>query len=213
MANISVSLPSDGQTIDASDYGTPINTIVNDYNGNIDNSNIAAAAAIAGTKLADSAITTAKIADANVTNAKLATSAGEIGAAWAAWTPTMTADGGSPAIGNGTLNAKYLQIGKTIHFKISLTFGSTTSFGTGAVYLSPPISNATDFNTNSPVGTAFMRDNSTTNKLAGVIVLNSGKLGFYSNMSLTALAATGAASPWTWATSDTLYASGTYEAA
>ena len=62
MANVNVSLPSDGQTIDASDYGTPINTIVNDYNGNIDNSNIAAAAAIAGSKLADAGITKAKLA-------------------------------------------------------------------------------------------------------------------------------------------------------
>lgn len=61
MSTISVSLPSDGETIDASDYNTPINTIVNDHNGNIDNSNIAAAAAIAGTKLADGGITFAKL--------------------------------------------------------------------------------------------------------------------------------------------------------
>jgi hypothetical protein len=79
MANISVSLPSDGETIDATDYNTPINTIVTDYNGNIDNSNIAAAAAIAGTKLADSGITTAKLADNGVTAAKLATSALTLG--------------------------------------------------------------------------------------------------------------------------------------
>lgn len=71
MAQISVSLPADGTTADVSDYNTPVNTIVADYNGNIDNSNIAAAAAIAGSKLADSAITTAKLADASVTYAKL----------------------------------------------------------------------------------------------------------------------------------------------
>jgi hypothetical protein len=70
MGNLSVSLPSDGQTIDSADYNTPINTIVNDYNGNIDNSNIAAAAAIAGSKLADGGITTAKIAADAVTPAK-----------------------------------------------------------------------------------------------------------------------------------------------
>jgi len=52
MASISVSLPSDGDTIDAADYNTPINTIVNDYNGNITNANISASAAIDGTKLA-----------------------------------------------------------------------------------------------------------------------------------------------------------------
>lgn len=57
MATISVSLPSDGQTIDASDYNTPITTIVNEINGALDNSNIAAAAAIAGTKLATAGVT------------------------------------------------------------------------------------------------------------------------------------------------------------
>jgi hypothetical protein len=72
MAVISVSLPSDGQTIDVADYNTPITTIVNEINGNLDNANIKSAAAIAGSKLADNGITTAKIADANVTAAKVA---------------------------------------------------------------------------------------------------------------------------------------------
>lgn len=72
MATINVSLPNDGDTVDAADYNTPITTIVNEINGNLDNANIDSAAAIAGTKLADSAITTAKINDAAVTSAKLA---------------------------------------------------------------------------------------------------------------------------------------------
>lgn len=72
MATISVSLPSDGDTIDVADYNTPVTTIVNAINGNLDNDNIAAAAAIAGTKLADSAISTAKVADSAITTAKIA---------------------------------------------------------------------------------------------------------------------------------------------
>lgn len=56
MATISVSLPSDGETIDVSDYNTPITTIVNEINGNLDNNNISASAAIAGSKLATSGI-------------------------------------------------------------------------------------------------------------------------------------------------------------
>ena len=62
MGNISVALPSDGETIDASDYNTPINTIVNEINGELDNSNIASGAAIAGSKLANGAITADKLA-------------------------------------------------------------------------------------------------------------------------------------------------------
>ena len=80
MATINVTLPSDGETIDAADYNTPITTIVNEINGNLDNSNIDASAAIAGSKLADGAITTAKIDDGAVTPAKLGrTVAGGIG--------------------------------------------------------------------------------------------------------------------------------------
>ena len=62
MGNISVSLPSDGETIDASDYNTPINTIVNVINGDLDNSNIASDAAIAGSKLANGSVTAEKTA-------------------------------------------------------------------------------------------------------------------------------------------------------
>lgn len=56
MATISVSLPSDGSTADVADYNTPITTIVNEINGNLDNANIKAGAAIAGSKLADNSI-------------------------------------------------------------------------------------------------------------------------------------------------------------
>lgn len=57
MGLISVSLPSDGSTADVSDYNVPITTIVTLVNGNLDNSNIAAGAAIDGSKIANQAIT------------------------------------------------------------------------------------------------------------------------------------------------------------
>jgi hypothetical protein len=60
MATISVSLPADGETIDAADYNTPINTIVNVINGNLDSDNLAA-----------NAVGTSEIADITVTNEKL----------------------------------------------------------------------------------------------------------------------------------------------
>lgn len=40
MGIITVSLPSDGQTIDAADYNVPVNTILGLVNGNIDSDNI-----------------------------------------------------------------------------------------------------------------------------------------------------------------------------
>jgi len=50
MGTVSLSLPSDGQTIDAADVNTPLNTLTAEFNGNIDNDNIKAAANIDGTK-------------------------------------------------------------------------------------------------------------------------------------------------------------------
>lgn len=51
MGTISLSLPSDGNTIDASDVNTPFNTISAVINGNLDDDNIITGANINGTKL------------------------------------------------------------------------------------------------------------------------------------------------------------------
>jgi hypothetical protein len=51
MGNISITTPSDGQTIDAADIAIPLNTIVNEINGNLSNANIASNAAIARSKI------------------------------------------------------------------------------------------------------------------------------------------------------------------
>lgn len=59
MGTITVNLPTDGTSADVADYNTPITTIVNAINGNLDSNN-----------LASNAVTTAKITDANVTPAK-----------------------------------------------------------------------------------------------------------------------------------------------
>jgi hypothetical protein len=56
MGTISTSLPSDGQTIDASDVNTPINAILSEFNGNIDDNNIKSGANINGSKLLASSI-------------------------------------------------------------------------------------------------------------------------------------------------------------
>lgn len=62
MGTISVSLPSDGSTADVADYNTPITTVVNAINGNLDNANIATGAAIDGAKIASSSLTSSQMA-------------------------------------------------------------------------------------------------------------------------------------------------------
>lgn len=66
MGIITINLPADGSTADVSDYNTPITTITNEINGNLENANIKAGAAIDGSKLADDSITAAKLATGQV---------------------------------------------------------------------------------------------------------------------------------------------------
>ena len=61
-----------GETLQGPDLETDISNIVSVVNGSIDNANIATAAAIAGSKLADASIATAKIQDGAITGVKLA---------------------------------------------------------------------------------------------------------------------------------------------
>lgn len=55
-----------------------------------------------------------------------------IQAAWTAYTPAWTAATTNPTLGNGTITGNYWQVGKTIHGRIVLTIGSTTTLGSGA---------------------------------------------------------------------------------
>jgi hypothetical protein len=55
--------------------------------------------------------------------------------AWQSWTPTWT----NVTIGNATVNAKYIQIGKTVHCTILMTAGSTTSFAADIFRITLPI--------------------------------------------------------------------------
>lgn len=81
---------------------------------------------------------------------------------WVAYTPTWTAVTTSPTLGNGSLVGAYKQIGKTVHFRITVTAGSTTTFGAGAYILSLPVASATSVDV----------------MLASVYALNQGVGGF-----------------------------------
>lgn len=53
-------------------------------------------------------------------------------AAPTAFTPTWTASTTNPVLGNGTIAASWFRIGNLITFRIKITAGSTTTFGSGA---------------------------------------------------------------------------------
>lgn len=188
MATISVSLPSDGTTADVSDYNTPITTIVNEFNGNIDNDNIKTAAAISTAKLASDGFLTS----------------------WASWTPTFT------NVSGGTVTyAKYVTIGKTVHFRLKYTLADANV--SGAILFTLPTATNSDYAQNDTIGTASILDSGTAGYL-GFLMLNStsqaeirpiGAGGTYSTYTTAASSTT----PHTWAASDFFQCSGTYEIA
>ena len=129
---------------------------------------------------------------------------------WQTWTPTYT----RITIGNGTVVARYQQIGKTINFFWSLTWGSTTST-TNYPIVSAPVANfitATQY----VIGGATLQDISGALYLGNVQM--SGSSGLYINSIGTAgnYADEGVLQttlPATWTTGDKWTISGSYEAA
>jgi hypothetical protein len=131
-----------------------------------------------------------------------------IEAAWTSYTPTWTSNGTAPALGNGTLTGAYRQIGKTVDFRMKLVMGSTTTFGTGAYFFALPVAP-----TQSPIaiGVAHIQDASPVNGYVHIVTYigDAGGMRIYSPASPGVVIA--ATSPITFASSDTIDASGRYE--
>lgn len=132
---------------------------------------------------------------------------------WSSWTPTWT----NLSVGNGTVAARYTQIGKLVTCRLTLVFGSTTSI-TGVVSFSLPVTSVTYAGTalTQPLGTVILYDLGTA-LFAGRIrwastttaqPLVENTTGTYSV--LTTLSST---VPFTWAAGDELQAEFTFEAA
>lgn len=67
-----------------------------------------------------------------------------IEAAWEDWTPVFSGSTGAVTLGNSVLEGRKKVIGKTVHFTISFTVGSTFSPGTGQLRFSLPETETTD---------------------------------------------------------------------
>ena len=123
-----------------------------------------------------------------------------IGDAWTAYTPTL----GNWTLGNGTWSAAYIQAGKLIHFRANLTVGSTTSIS-GSPTITLPVTAIAARAASFPGGAYDL--SATTNY----------ELGAFHTTTTVSFRSAGAALsstvPFTWATGDEVYVSGTYEAA
>lgn len=148
----------------------------------------------------------------NISVSAIATTSG----AWISYTPTFT----NFTIGNATVTARYIQLGKIVHARGSLTYGSTSAMGTSPTMSLPITSISTGYPTSGSanetigqgsyqrvgVGTYLVAYTWLSTTSVNVLVWNAG--GTY--LVLTGITAS---VPGTWATGDTLTWDMTYEAA
>jgi hypothetical protein len=131
--------------------------------------------------------------------------------AWNSFTTTWGSGGTAPAIGNGTIASSYSQIGKTVSFRIVLTAGSTTTFGTSYYTFTVPVTAASGATGSyTPIGNAFASDTSASLYYAATTILANTTQVFarYQTSGLF-----GQLTPVTFANTDIIAIQGTYQAA
>jgi hypothetical protein len=132
--------------------------------------------------------------------------------AWATWTPTFTSIGAGTdwVIGNATTSAAYLRVGRGIFFRVQVTWGSTTTFGTKALGMSLPLAAIAYAGTNPVLGEASFVDTSTADNYSGRVVyrgqtevqfVQTGVTATYVKNGLVT-----STLPFTWASTDQLAA-------
>lgn len=131
---------------------------------------------------------------------------------WTTYTPTWT----NLTVGNGTVTARYCQIGKLVIGYVQIVLGSTSSVGTGP-YFTLPVTGASVTGTNIQIGNMYLEDagvagyygvttyNSTTTTKPQVLFANSTYAGGFAALTATV--------PFTWGTGDLFNSVFIYEAA
>lgn len=125
-------------------------------------------------------------------------------AVWESYTPTWTATGGTPTVGNGSLVGEYVKDGELCHLRIQLTVGSTTtSTGTVWMFTLPFLS------VGAAAGSVVVYDASASAQSATAHVNNNSGLVYLNTGSGLA----GSTTPMPWAVGDYFGLSLTYRVA
>ncbi|MCX6399240.1 MAG: hypothetical protein NTX33_04815 [Propionibacteriales bacterium] len=156
--------------------------------------------------------TTSETVTATKMNTEIRDALTGIQAAWTSYSPAWTSSGTSPVIGNGSIVGRYLQVGKSIDFKVVITMGSTTTYGTGVYSLSLPAGLTPTTGRWGFYGTA--RDTSATQTYPLLAEWTGTALALKALPTTAGNPATAinATIPFTWANTDELFISGRYEA-
>lgn len=132
-----------------------------------------------------------------------------LGDPWTAYTPVWTASGTAISLGNGTITGAWMNTGKLVIGRIFLTMGSTTTYGTGSYSFTLPVNSAAGAQW-LPIGGCTCRDSSPGTTYGTVsFTAGSGTAGGGTDAGTRV----GQLVPFTWANTDTLAISFTYEAA
>ena len=136
-----------------------------------------------------------------------------LAAALQTYTPVWSATGTQPAIGNGTLTGRWYQSGRLLYLKITMTIGSTTTFGTGNYrWTYPPgvVGAAT-------IGSRWLLDAFAFDSVPGTYYRGQALTGFVDSTKLAIVRADGTNGEWsstvpfTWASGDHLTMTGVME--
>ena len=126
--------------------------------------------------------------------------------AWTSYTPSWT----NITVGNGTVTAKYMAVGKTVSFMINFTLGSTSSIGSLASVTLPVTAASGSYVFNGWAGDAGTQDYilavRSSGSSANIYAVGAGSAN-------ATVIFTSSTVPFTWGSNDYLLISGTYEAA
>jgi hypothetical protein len=129
--------------------------------------------------------------------------------AWTTYTPTLT----GVTVGNGTLVARYCQVGKLVSLMIRFVFGSTSAVTGAFVQFSLPITSGVS---SGGVGNAYLLDSGTADYIATVKQDSSTAYSLnpiIANLNYASLGNMTSTVPFTWATNDVFQITLNYEAA
>lgn len=159
------------------------------------------------------AVTATSVADGAIQPKALITGTGS-GWAWSSWVPVWQ----NLTVGNGTVTAKYIQIGKAVFCRLWIVFGTTTAISGQMQFTMPvgSISYAVGGTAAITLGFCNMEDTGISNYSGFVtwISASDAAAGVY-NASSTYLGktSTSATVPFTWGTGDSMACEFFYEAA
>ena len=133
--------------------------------------------------------------------------------AWSTYATSWTCSGSAPAIGNGTIVSRFHRVGRKITLEISLSAGSTTTFGTGEFRFSLPATQSTAIGSNGFYSGDALGVDTGTALYHGVAVIDS------TNNFVRVFKGDGTTNPWgntqpfTWGNTDSLNICIIYESA